>query len=111
MNAPERQLGGMIERVPRLSKSPTNLQREVVQLPSVVNKPAKRRPGFKKDRQVLTVPSRTSDLIAMALGIEETDVRASGQLGFMSRAFTQTTLPHSKMIGTEFERSNGIDDF
>lgn len=58
--------------------------------------------------QVLPAPSRTSDLIAMALEIEETDVRASGQLGFMARALTQTTLPHSKMIGTEFERSNGI---
>lgn len=58
--------------------------------------------------QALPVSSRTSDLITKALEIEETDVRASGQLGFMARALTQTTLPHTKVIGTEFERSNGI---
>lgn len=54
------------------------------------------------------ITSRVSDLIKKAEEIEEIDVRVSGQLGFMARALTQTTLPHSKMVGTEFERSNGI---
>ena len=54
------------------------------------------------------ITSRVSDLMKKAEEIEEIDVRVSGQLGFMARALTQTTLPHSKMVGTEFERSNGI---
>jgi hypothetical protein len=61
-----------------------------------------------KEKSCLTITSRTSDLIARASEIEETDVRASGQLGFMARALAQTTLPHSKIAGTEFERSNGM---
>lgn len=59
-------------------------------------------------KSTTALSTRTSDLISRALEIEEEDVKASGQLGFMARALAQTTLPHSKMVGNDFERSNGI---
>ena len=45
--------------------------------------------------------------ITDALAIEEETAKDAGALGFMARALTQATLPHSKKEGTEFVRVNG----
>lgn len=36
------------------------------------------------------------------------DAKSAGQLGFMARVLAQTTLPHSRVDGSEFERTNGL---
>lgn len=46
-------------------------------------------------------------LITEALAIEEDSAKKAGALGFMARAMVQTTLPHSRVEGNEFTRSNG----
>lgn len=47
-------------------------------------------------------------LIAESLLIEAEAAKEAGKLGFMARALVQATLPHSKIEGNEFERSNGV---
>jgi hypothetical protein len=49
-----------------------------------------------------------NNLITEALAIEVRDAKEAGALGFMARALVQATLPHSKMLGTEFTRNNGL---
>ncbi|MEI7613272.1 MAG: replication protein RepA [Betaproteobacteria bacterium] len=56
----------------------------------------------------IKLTNREADLIASAMEIEAVDVKKAGRLGFMALALAQTTLPHSKVEGTEFERTNGI---
>lgn len=52
--------------------------------------------------------SRAVDrLILDAIAIEEQTAQDAGALGFMARAMTQATLPHSKVDGTQFTRRNG----
>lgn len=51
--------------------------------------------------------STIEKLIADALAIEAESARKAGALGFMARAMVQTTLPHSRVEGNEFTRSNG----
>jgi hypothetical protein len=49
-----------------------------------------------------------NNLITEALAIEARDVKEAGALGFMARALVQATLPHSKVNGNEFRRTNGL---
>ncbi len=42
------------------------------------------------------------------LAIEQEEALKAGALGFMARAMVQATLPHSKVNGSEFKRSNGL---
>ncbi len=46
-------------------------------------------------------------LISEVLAIEAESAKDAGALGFMARALTQATLPHSKKDGMEFNRVNG----
>ena len=46
-------------------------------------------------------------LITESLAIEAEAAKKAGKLGFMARALVQATLPHSKIDGNEFERTNG----
>jgi Plasmid encoded RepA protein len=47
-------------------------------------------------------------LIVEALAIEADEARQSKNLGFMTRALVQATLPHSKHSDSEFTRRNGL---
>jgi hypothetical protein len=47
-------------------------------------------------------------LITEALAIEDESAKEAGALGFMARALVQATMPHSKRLGTEFIRQNGL---
>ena len=46
-------------------------------------------------------------LITEALVIEAEEAKKAGKLGYMARALVQATLPHSKVNGSEFKRTNG----
>lgn len=46
-------------------------------------------------------------LVVEALAIEAEEAAKAGALGFMARAMVQATLPHRKVAGTEFSRTNG----
>ena len=46
-------------------------------------------------------------LISQAMAIEVEQAKEAGALGFMVRALTQATMPHRKVAGNEFTRSNG----
>jgi Plasmid encoded RepA protein len=46
-------------------------------------------------------------IINHALAIEMEPAQDAGALGFMARAMVQATLPHKKVAGNEFERTNG----
>lgn len=48
-----------------------------------------------------------SALIRRNLAIETEEALGAGALGFMARAMTLASLPHSRVEGTEFERTNG----
>jgi len=50
---------------------------------------------------------KISALIKQNLAIETDEALGSGSLGFMARAMTLASLPHSRVEGTEFERKNG----
>ncbi len=50
---------------------------------------------------------RIETLISEALEIEEQEAMAAGSIGFMARALTMATLPHSKPDTNVFERTNG----
>lgn len=47
-------------------------------------------------------------LINEALAIEAEEAKEAGTLGYMARALIQATIPHSKVNGNEFKRSNGF---
>ena len=49
-----------------------------------------------------------NELIEAALAIEAEDAQHAGTLGFIARVLVQATLPHSKPVGNEFIRRNGI---
>lgn len=53
------------------------------------------------------IPKSTENLLAHALDIEETSAQDAKTLGFMARALTICTLPHSKPKEQEFARKNG----
>ncbi len=52
-------------------------------------------------------PPSINELIAESLAIEAEEAKQAGALGYMARALVQATLPHSKVTGNEFKRSNG----
>ena len=47
-------------------------------------------------------------LITEVLEIEAEAAKEAGALGYMARALVQATLPHSKVKGHEFKRTNGL---
>ncbi len=51
--------------------------------------------------------SNINKLITEALAIEEEAAKEAGALGYMARVFTQASLPHSKINGNEYKRTNG----
>lgn len=46
-------------------------------------------------------------LISEALAIEAEAAQEAGTLGYMARVFSQASLPHSKVSGNEYKRTNG----
>jgi hypothetical protein len=46
-------------------------------------------------------------IISQAIAIEAEEAQEAGALGYMARAMIQATLPHRKVVGHTFERSNG----
>jgi len=56
----------------------------------------------------MATTSKTAELIINeALAIEAEQAKDAGALGFMARAMVQATLPHRKVDGNEFSRTNG----
>ena len=47
-------------------------------------------------------------LITGILAVEAESAKEAGALGYMARALVQATLPHSKIDGHEFKRTNGL---
>jgi hypothetical protein len=47
-------------------------------------------------------------LITEALAIEADAAKEAGAIGYMARVLTQATLPHKKVLGSEFTRTNGL---
>ncbi|MBL8675975.1 MAG: pirin [Alphaproteobacteria bacterium] len=47
-------------------------------------------------------------LITEVLEVEAEAAKEAGSLGYMARALVQATLPHSKVKGHEFKRTNGL---
>ncbi len=54
-----------------------------------------------------TTRKNIDKFIAEALAIEAQEAQEAGAIGYMARALTQATMPHSKTEGTEFVRQNG----
>lgn len=54
-----------------------------------------------------TAPTSIRTLITESLAIEAEEATEAGALGFMARAMTLACLPHSRVEGLEFERTNG----
>lgn len=50
---------------------------------------------------------KLNQLITTALAIETEAAKEAGALGYMARALVQATIPHKKVIGSEFTRKNG----
>ena len=56
----------------------------------------------------MTLSQKNIDkLVSEALAIEAEEAKDAGALGYMARAFVQATLPHRKVEGNEFVRTNG----
>ena len=53
------------------------------------------------------LPKRVINLVNEALAIQAEEAKEAGALGYMARALTQATMPHSKQGGNEFTRTNG----
>jgi hypothetical protein len=53
------------------------------------------------------VPGKLDQLIREALAIEAQEAKEAGALGYMARALTQATMPHSDPKTHTFERVNG----
>jgi Plasmid encoded RepA protein len=51
--------------------------------------------------------TRIDKLITTSIAIQDVDAYDADELGFMARAMVMASLPHSRVEGTEFERSNG----
>ena len=65
-------------------------------------------PTSRKRKMASHLTPQTIDaLINQALAIEDEQAQEAGALGFMARAMVQATLPHSKVAGNEFTRTNG----
>jgi len=51
---------------------------------------------------------RLKKLVEEALAIEACDAKEAGSIGYMARVLTQATMPHRKIVGNQFTRSNGV---
>lgn len=51
---------------------------------------------------------RLDKMIAEILSIEEESAKDAGAIGYMARILTQVTIPHKKVLGNEFTRTNGL---
>ena len=58
-------------------------------------------------KKITEITPAVEQLINEALAIEAEAAQDAGALGFMARAMVQATLPHRKVEGTYFERTNG----
>jgi hypothetical protein len=47
-------------------------------------------------------------LVTEILAVEAESAKEAGALGYMARALVQATLPHSRISGNEFKRTNGL---
>ena len=47
-------------------------------------------------------------LITEILAIEAESAKEAGTIGYMARILTQATIPHKKVLGNEFTRTNGV---
>jgi Plasmid encoded RepA protein len=47
-------------------------------------------------------------LVDEALAIEVEAAKEAGAIGYMARVLTRATLPHKKVEGSQFKRSNGV---
>lgn len=56
-------------------------------------------------QQALT---RREKILQEALAIEAEDALQAGTLSYLSKVLVQTTLPHSKVNGSQYSRSNGL---
>lgn len=65
---------------------------------------AKRRPGRKPGD---LSNDRLRQLVEAHLAIEAQEAAEAGTLGYMARALTLATMPHSKQLNNEFHRKNG----
>lgn len=55
----------------------------------------------------MKTPKNINELISEALAMEIEEAKEAGQLGFMARSLVQATMPHRKIEGNEFKRTNG----
>jgi hypothetical protein len=78
------------------------LQKEVEDRKKVLQ--AKKRPGRKPGD---LSNDRLRSLVEAHLAIEAQEAADAGTLGYMARALTLATMPHSKQEGNEFHRKNG----
>lgn len=53
------------------------------------------------------IPLQLSKLFASAMEIEVEEAKEAGALGFMARAMVQASMPHRRVPGNEFTRTNG----
>lgn len=53
------------------------------------------------------IPRQLNRLFTSALAIEYEAAKEAGALGFMARAMVQATMPHKRVSGNEFTRTNG----
>lgn len=51
--------------------------------------------------------ARINRFITEALEIQEEEAKEAGALGYMARSLVQATMPHNKVEGLHYERSNG----
>lgn len=47
-------------------------------------------------------------IITEVLSIEAESAKEAGAIGYMARVLTQATIPHKKVLGNEFTRTNGV---
>lgn len=59
------------------------------------------------DFEVDAIPKHVREIISAHLAIEAEAAKEAGALGFMARALTIATMPHSKQLEPNYERKNG----
>jgi hypothetical protein len=64
-------------------------------------------PAFDIDYRRDPLPSRVREIIETHLAIEAEDAKASGNLGFMTRALAIASMPHRNPFSDIYERRNG----
>jgi len=69
--------------------------------------PGQLRAEAAKRKRKRLVPESISTLMQRGLAIETDEAQDAGAIGFMARAMTMASLPHSRVPGSSFERHNG----